>query len=621
MTITERPIRHAVRVETFNIGTPAPLVLDYSRLDVATLGDATSDPAGQWADWTDHLLSIDIIRGGRQDGIEVRNDTGVLTITLRGVDLGYPAPNFLRGQRIRALHTQGDPTPLFTGEVLDVVATTTLDHKGNPVPVLRVTAIDAYAKHDATTRYGALPPTGSETFTERIDRLTRTATAPIEPPIINRAPTFTPWVEQRRNVITNASFETPGVIAPWGLVAASSFGTSTEWAASGIRSLKVGLSNSTTVGDVRIGATNSFPSGVEPGKTYYVRATVNLPKHASFSSASASRQRRLLLWYIDSASNIIAQWGEQAPNTAGVHVLTGVLSIPADARGAIIAVGLAGSAADAGKVAYVDSIAASEIDGAFFDGNTNPGGELERTRWLGATNASASVIESRAFAGWSPLPDTAKILGRTVFESSMSSHLSLACNTAGAMWWIGADGVTRFAPREFDPYTAITFIGAQAPYEGAPDDALHYVRPIASAGSSAFFNRAIMHVLDAAQDPETGEWHSADYDRTTVNLGSIYGYSDAEISVNATPDSLGTTPVYEWLQPTSNFTPKATGIVWNAQEDLTRVPELEIGRSVYLTTDDIVRDPWPWNVITGIHHIITPTRWLTELTLIGVAQP
>lgn len=37
--------------------------------------------------------------------------------------------------------------------------------------------------------------------------------------------------------------------------------------------------------------------------------------------------------------------------------------------------------------------------GSYFDGSTNPSGELERTRWLGTENASASVTENRTRTG------------------------------------------------------------------------------------------------------------------------------------------------------------------------------------------------------------------------------
>lgn len=610
--ITERPIRDAVRFETFNVGTEAPFVLDHSRLDVGTLADATTDPGDQWTDWTNNLVQIDIIRGGRQEGIEVRNDTGVLTITLRGIELGYPMPNFIKGQRVRVLHTLGGDTPLFTGQVLDVVAETTLDKQGNILPVLRITAVDAYAQHDTTTRHGALPDGGSETFTQRIARLSRTATAPIEPPVVNREPAFTPWAEQRRNHWKYPGDAATGT-AGWG--AYRTVLSNPGGFVRGTVNVAAGPGATGVIGLVSAaGMTPCLPGQVWTilGELRADGTTKDVQLGIQFFDAAFS--------YISGSQTIGPRmmghptyWQEaqvtSAPAPAGAAYFR-VLALRADSSAVGDTIDLRLITAERGAVRL----------GAPFSGNTDPNGELERTRWLGAADSSASVIEAREFAGWSPLPDTVKALGRTVLESSMATHLTLACNTVGAMWWVGSDGVTRFAPREFDPYTAVTFLGAEPPPD-MPADALHYVRPVTSAGSAAFFNRAVMHVHDAERDPETGEWIATDYDYTTVHLGSPYGFSYAEISVNDSGATLGNSPVHTWLQPTSNFTPKATAIVWNAQEDLARVPELEIGRTVHLPTDYLTRDPWPWNVVIGVHHTITPSRWLTELTLIGVAIP
>lgn len=398
--IIERPLLDSIRLETFNIAAPAPLILDYSRLDVATLGAGGETSAGQWTDWTPKIVQITAERGGRQEGIAVENSTGVLTVNLRGVDLGYPIPNFLPGQRIRLQHVSGlgIRRDLYNGRVLDVTVTNTLDGRGNVIPVIQVVAVDNYVNHDETTRYGAMPGSGSETFRQRIARLTRTATAPIEQP--------------------------------------------------------------------------TFP--------------------------------------------------------------------------------------------------------------------------------------------------TTAILGRTVYESSMANHFTLACNSAGVMWWVGTDNVTRFARRVFDPATAITFIGLHiTPTTGEPPiTGLHYVRPISSAGSQVFFNRVRMHNHGAMIDPDSGDWVADDRDILTVNLGSVYGFRDAELETNYA-DAPSVDPD-NWMLPAQNFVPKATGIVWNAQEDIDRVPDLEIGRSVWLPTSNGNRDPWEWNVIIGVRHTITPTRWMVDLNLIGV---
>lgn len=375
-SITERPVLGSVRLETFNLG---------------------DNPGNVWTDWTAHVVQITTGRGGRQEGIVIANETGVLTARLRGIRLTSIEPVFLRNQRIRLVHVSalGVRKDIYTGRVLDVTATTTLDGIGKMTPVIEINAVDNMTEHDNTTRFGAMPPTGTETFAQRIDRLKTSATVPVETPTIT----------------------------------------------------------------------------------------------------------------------------------------------------------------------------------------------------------------------------TGAILGRTVYESSLSNHFTMACNTVGAMWWVGADGVTRFAFRKYNPSSPLTFLGVRPPDH--PPGALHYIRPIASAGSSAFFNRALMH--NHAAELVGGEWRAADYDVLTVNLGGAYGFSDAEVETNHAANPSGA-PIefYNWLEPTSNFEPKATGIVWNAQEDIDRVPDIEIGRSVYLPSDESGRDPWPWNVVIGVRHVITPARWLTEITLVAV---
>lgn len=401
--IIERPILRSVRLQTFNLATDA-FFLGYSRLGVGALGNGSESLEDQWTDWTPNIVQITTGQGGSQDGIAVRNDTGVLTARLRGVSISTGFPVFITGQPIRLQHISGlgIATTIYTGRILDVIAGITLDGIGKITPVIELNAVDNYVNHDQTTRYGAMPPTGSETFKQRIARLTQTATAPIEQPTL----------------------------------------------------------------------------------------------------------------------------------------------------------------------------------------------------------------------------ETDAILGRTVYESSLANHFTLACNTVGAMWWVDGHGVTRFAAREYDQTAPIIFLGLQPPIR--PADALHYIRPTASGGSAGFFNRAKMHNHGAAIDPDSGDWVADDRDVTTINLGgATFGFSDAEIDTNHADLNAHDAPIlfYRWLVPGMSFGAKATSITWNAQEDLERIPDMQIGRSVYLPTDYLDRDPWPWNVTIGIRHTITPTRWMVELTLIGVANP
>lgn len=625
--IIERPILNSIRLQTFNIINPGALFLDYSRLDVATLGNGTETLEDQWIDWTPNIVQISTAQGGTQDGIAIRNDTGVLTARLRNVPISTNTPVFITGQPLRLQHISGlgIATTIYTGRILDVIAGNTLDGIGKITPVIELNAVDNYVNHDQTTRYGAMPPTGSETFTQRIARLTQTATAPIEPPVLNREPTYTPWAERRRNRCAQPSFEVANSL--WNFSGNASGAPSTDWSAFGDRSMKVTAgSTNRASGDVRYGSLTSFPDGMAVGGTYTVSAYINTPAaHLSLDSSGGSRQRRMLVFLGSGAGGtaVTQTFGRQAPNAAGVHRVSHTFTIPPGTTGVIIAVGCAGSPSEPAFVTYVDGV--QQEDGAdltdYLDGSQAPAGELERTRWIGTPDASASVLESREFAGWSPLPDTDAILGRTVYESSLANHFTLACNTVGAMWWVGADGVTRFGPREYDPYNPVIFLGLQPPSH--PDGALHYIRPTASGGSAGFFNRALMHNHGAAIDPDSGDWVADDTDVTTTNLGGIFGFSDAEVDTNHADLNAHDAPVrfYRWLVPTMSFGAKATSITWNAQENLERIPDLEIGRSVYLPTDYLDRDPWPWNVTIGIRHTITPTRWMVELTLIGVANP
>lgn len=55
----------------------------------------------------------------------------------------------------------------------------------------------------------------------------------------------------------------------------------------------------------------------------------------------------------------------------------------------------------------------------YFDGSTNPNGELERTRWLGSPDASVSVLETRnVVADYTNLPASITETSRSVFDPS-----------------------------------------------------------------------------------------------------------------------------------------------------------------------------------------------------------
>lgn len=398
MIITERPLNGTVRVETLT-RTKSPFVLGNGILGYTQLA-----PAGEpqpWREWADDITQITTRRGGGLEGVTVRNQPGLLNITIRGVELDRSAPQLYREQPIRVLHV-GSGKELFTGWVRVIEQHYMPIRLGHPTPepFLTVTAVDAVARHDETDRYGALSPDGGESLAERVERLQRSAAAPVEIP-------------------------------------------------------------------------------TDP--------------------------------YL---------------NTAGEPIK----------------------------------------------------------------------------------------LATTVYESSLSNHFTIAANTAGAMWYVDAAGVTRFQPRVFDPAGAVKFSN-YATGDPAELFAVAYT-PIAATESG--YNAITGHNKTAERDPETGDWDAVE---TTHDLLpgyiSLLGRVDAILETNAVvmSDVYFTTA---WVQPNMFGWGTLLGSIrWNAQEDLSRIPELDIGASVSAAAFTPNQVAWNQYIVIGVQHDITPTRWMTTLTVIG----
>lgn len=397
--ITERPIRPHIAVELFS-NWSSPFTLDYSTLDVGVLGDEDSTPI--WTDWTDHVINITTHRGGAQEGLSIKNEVGLLTVTLRGIGFDIVRPDFYAGQQIRLFYVNGSTRhPLFTGQIRDLDKQNVLINN-NLTPVVQLVAVDAVADHNAITRYGAMPPSGSETFVQRIARLTSSARTAIAQP-------------------------------------------------------------------------------------------------------------------------------------------------------------------------------------------TGPYNGIK--------------------------------LGRTVYESTLANHLTLACNTARAMWWVDADNITRFQERRYDPANAITFIGYTQYREPEPED-LHIIRENVIAGTRVMFNAITKHVLGAKPDEDDpSNWVADERDvRGAFGIGSITTYGRREVVLTTNDADFMPDDDTEWLTPYDDLAGVISSMTWNAQEDLTRIPDLDIGASIWAPrsgTGGEDSPPGPSYIIIGVHHTITPTRWMVELTLIG----
>lgn len=214
----------------------------------------------------------------------------------------------------------------------------------------------------------------------------------------------TPWVEQRRNLIVNPLF-TAG-ITPW-----------TNRNASAVVPLN-NAAHVTTVGTTTqegIGWTSG--TGTITGARYSLGAMVTAPVGA-----------RMVL----RLSNNINAVGETAFIGTGLpqRVDTSVVSAGAN----ITLIVTTSLVAPAQVVVFdVDSVVyeMAAVAGDVFDGSSNPNGDLERTRWLGAVGTSASVIETRQFLGTVPgLVQTTTLANAVESRTDSTYSVKVAAGTA-----------------------------------------------------------------------------------------------------------------------------------------------------------------------------------------------
>lgn len=407
--IVERPIHGNVLLESF-VTEQNPFILDTSWLGAASpipwgiqLGGPGSAIA--WNEYSDNLLSVSIRRGGTRNGITVKNGVGMLTVALRDFEIDPFNPTFVVDQPMRfSAVIDGTRRALFTGRVRDI-NTGWINTASGRIPVTTIVGVDAVADLDGTTRYGAMPETGSESFRSRIARLSASTDVPIV-----------------------------------------------------------------------------------------------LPDDADYSDYQ---------------------------------------------------------------------------------------------------------------------------LGRTVFESSLSNHLTLACNSVGAMWWIDTEGRCRFQSRRWDPDAAILIASASTLYPGGPaypPGTLQMIAPATDAGTNSQLNAAVIRVKGAVPDPEdSSKWKATETDYQGQDWARP-NRLPCLLEVNNLDASFSPN-VHNWLEPYRNgWSNMLSGIRWNAQQNLDRLPDLDIGASIRDERGGTYAGPWPRYIVIGVQHTITATRWMVDLTIIGADE-
>jgi len=198
-------------------------------------------------------------------------------------------------------------------------------------------------------------------------------------------------------------------------------------------------------------------------------------------------------------------------------------------------------------------------------------------------------------------------LRSTVYESNLTNHFDLACNSVGASWYVAKDGVTRFRlPGALLPIAAV-FSDETLP------GAVSYTDIVAGYDTRSTVNRieAVNYGVDSTG---TLEENDAVIVEDTASQAA-YGIFRSSLEVNlydvAPYDTSFADRLTALLDEYATPEPVVSQLRWNAQEDLALATALEVGDRLqvrYRGLDYSVQ-------IVNITHDIQPKRWMVTLDL------
>lgn len=219
-------------------------------------------------------------------------------------------------------------------------------------------------------------------------------------------------------------------------------------------------------------------------------------------------------------------------------------------------------------------------------------------------------VERVAFTGMRLLElntDYPQRLRETVLESDLATHFDLACNSVGASWAVGKDGVTRFLlPGTTLPVSAVFSDEVDA-------TAQSYIDIGAGYDTRAMVNRLVVtnYGVDETRQNElndelvvtSGDSIAAYNTRSQTLRTNLYSLPPYDASLN---DRL-TRILDDRDQPELLI----SWIKLNAQQDVDLANSLDVGQRILVRFNGVEQD----SQIIAITHDIQPTRWLVTLDL------
>lgn len=297
-------------------------------------------------------------------------------------------------------------------------------------------------------------------------------------------------------------------------------------------------------------------TGLTPGKAYRFQA------NAILTAASAATSYRL---------KVVSEATAAAVTVSQSFTDLGYIEFVADASSAVLQVLMAAPVA---------------LDGA-----------VENVERIGFTDLKLLELAT----------DYAVRLRETVYESNLANHFDLACNSVGATWHVGKDGVTQFRlPGTALPVTAI--------FTDEPGETfLHYVDVAAAYDTRELVNR--LDVTNYGIDEDRDNEENDNLIVTSAPSIDAYGVRSARLDTN-----LWDRPPYDEtlanrlgaiLAASAEPQLLIKSFRWNAQESLAIAEELDVGQRILVRRRGVAQD----SQIVSLSHDITPTRWMVTVTL------